>query len=199
MSISDFETVKHSLKEFLRDKNTKAKLSHILDKKSNDWEKWFQIEFEFFLEHTLKYSAKREVKAKINQKHQTGRQYAFVDLIFRKKHTRVDRFIYLEFKLAKRATILINNMWEDLSKNRQIVSSHYTNTGLKRRSLWCIGFYRDFSPVSLNRAEDSLYKDYSKYYSIHHEPIYICKCRGKRHFISCNKVGLVIIGSGSDN
>jgi len=48
MSNHDFETVKDSLYKFFSHKNTKVKLAHILDKGTNDWEKWFQIEYEFF-------------------------------------------------------------------------------------------------------------------------------------------------------
>lgn len=195
MSSNDFNTVKESLDAFLADKNTKSKLSHILDKGTNDWEKWFQIEFEYYLEHILKYKAKREVRATADQRHQTGRQHMFIDLIFRKKRTRLDKFIYLEFKLGKKPTALINKMWDDLLKNDQIVSSHYQKSGLKRRSVWSIGFYRDFSPLSLKRASDALVQHYSPYYSIHHAPAYICACRGKNHKEECEKIGVVIIGS----
>ena len=199
MSSGDFETVKESLYAFLADKNTKNKLSHILDKNTNDWEKWFQIEFEYFLEHSLGYSAKREVKADADQRYQTGRRHIFVDLIFRKKRTRLDKFIYLEFKLGNRATTLIQKMWNDLFKIDQIVNSHFIKSKQKRRSVWSIGFYKDFSELSVNRADDALDQHYSPFYSIHHEPVYICKCRGKKHFDDCNKIGLVIIGSGSDS
>jgi len=195
MSSRDFETVKESLYAFLADKNVKNKLSHILDKNTNDWEKWFQIEFEYFLEHSLGYSAKREVKADADQRYRTGRRHVFVDLIFRKHRTRLDRFIYLEFKLGHRATRLIAKMWQDLLKNDQIVNSHYTKSNQKCRSLWSIGFYRDFSPLSVNRAEDALDQHYSPFYTIHHEPVYVCKCRGKVHLKECHKLGLVIIGS----
>jgi len=194
VSSNDFNTVKESLQAFLTDKNTKTKLSHILDKGTNDWEKWLQIEFEYYLEHILKYKARREVRATADQRHQTGRQHMFVDLIFRKQRTRLDKFIYLEFKLGKRPTALINNMWKDLLKNDEIVSSHFKKTGQKRRSVWSIGFYRDFSPLSVKRADEALDQHYSPFYSIHHEPVWFCKCRGKNHDETCHKVGMVIIG-----
>ncbi|NNS06217.1 hypothetical protein [Erwinia sp. JH02] len=197
MSNYDFETVKDSLYKFFSDKNTKVKLAHILDKGTNDWEKWFQIEYEFFLENSLDYKAKRELRAIADRRHQTGRSHMFVDLIFRKKGSRLDRFIYLEFKLGKKPTTLVNNMKEDLFKNYEIVESHYKKTGLKRRSVWSIGFYRNFSTLTINRAEDELKYIRSKHFSVLHDTLYICKCRGKNHTDECHKLGLVIIGSGT--
>lgn len=147
MSRKDFEIVKETLIGFLSDKNIKTKMSHILDKDTSDWEKWFQIEFEHFIENPLGYSAKREVSAIADRRHQSGRKHMYVDLIFRKKNTRIDRFIYLEFKLAKNPTTLVNNMWKDIVKNYEIVKSHFNNSDKKRRSEWSIGFYRNFNPT----------------------------------------------------
>lgn len=197
MSNYDFETVKDSLYKFFSNKNTRIKLAHILDKGTNDWEKWFQVEYEFFLEDSLKYKAKRELRAIADRRHKTGREYMFVDLIFRKKRSRLDRFIYLEFKLGKRPTTLIKDMKRDLIKNDEIVRSHYIKTGLKRRSVWSIGFYRKYSILTSIRAEDELKYIRSKHFSVLHDTLYICKCRGKNHTDECHKLGLVIIGSGT--
>jgi len=121
----------------------------------------------------------------------------FVDLIFRKKRSRLDRFIYLEFKLGKKPTTLVNNMIDDLIKNNEIVKSHYKKTGLKRRSAWCIGFYRNFSKLTINRTNEELKNISSNDFSVLHDTLYICKCRGKVHADKCHKLGLVIIGSGN--
>lgn len=198
MSHKDFGTVKETLLGFLSEKSIKEKMSHILDKGTNDWEKWFQIEFEYFIEHSLGYSAKREIRAIADKRHQSGRQHMYVDLIFRKKNTRTDRFIYLEFKLAKNPTTLVNNMWKDIVKNYEIVQSHFTSSGRKRRSVWSIGFYRNFNPTTLKKVDESLSEEYSENFYTYHESIFMCKCRGKKHSEECNKIGVIIIGSGSE-
>lgn len=69
----------------------------------------------------------------------------YVDLIFRKKNTRIDRFIYLEFKLAKNPKTLVNNMWKYIVENYEIVKSHFNNSDKKRRSVWSIDFFIEIS------------------------------------------------------
>lgn len=197
MSRKDFETVKETLLAFLADKNTKAKMSHILDKGTSDWEKWFQIEFEYYIENSLGYSAKREIRAIADQRHKSGRKHMYVDLIFRKKNTRTDRFIYLEFKLAKNPTTLVNNMWNDIVKNYEIVKSHFNYSGKKRRSVWSIGFYRNFNPSTIAKVDKCLDEEYSENFYTYHEPVYMCKCSDKKHIEGCNKLGVIVIGSGS--
>ncbi|MEQ9995630.1 MULTISPECIES: hypothetical protein [Pectobacterium] len=197
MSKQDLETIKESLYSFLYKKDIKNKLSHILAKGTNDWEKWLQIEFEYFLENDMGYIAKREIRALTDKRHNTGRSHLFVDLIFRKKGTRLDRFIYLELKLGMRSTELINKMWIDMLKNDEILNSQYKKNSVKRRSFWSVGFYRDFGKTSIKRTNDALdgYKD--DHYLTHHDTIYVCRCRGKKHTEECQKTGLIIIGFGS--
>ncbi len=177
----DIKVLEGALTEFFAHKNTKEKLSHILDKEANDWEKWLQIEFEFFLEHHLDFSAKRELRAITDKRHQSGRQHVIVDLIFRKKRTRLDKFIYVEFKLAKRATELVDCIATDLIKNYEVVNSHFAKAKQKRRSIWGVGFYRDFSPLTVNRADERLNGLKEDGFSFRHDPVYICKCRGSKH------------------
>ncbi|NQE77087.1 hypothetical protein [Pantoea ananatis] len=187
---ADFGLVKNSIDAFLASKNIKEKLAHILEKGTNDWEKWIQIELEYFLEKELGYMAKREHRAINDRRSTPERESMFVDLIFRKRMTRKDRFIYLELKCSKRATDLLSGMSKDVTKVDSIKQSYYMNTSYKRRSFWCVGFYQYFSDLTINRAGEKLLKEHAPYY---HTTIHACKCRGIKHKDECKKLGLIII------
>ncbi|MGK3141061.1 hypothetical protein [Pantoea sp. C2G6] len=186
---ADLALVKECLFEFLKKKEIKAKLSFIIEKEYRDWEKWFQIEFESFLMHEKGYRTRRELKAKSDKRSRLNRFYMFVDLIFRKPNTSKNKYIYLEFKRAMRATTLVNGMISDITKVNSIVKSHYTEGEFKQRSFWCVGFYQSFQPISVNRAG----KDIGAYKRYVHEPVYLCACRGKTHTEECLKLGVVVI------
>lgn len=185
----DFELVKESLLEFIKKKEVKARFAHVVANEYNDWEKWFQIEFEYFLLNEKGFHTRRELKAKSDQRSKLNRFYMFVDLIFRKPNTAKDQYIYLEFKRAIKATTLVKGMLHDISKVNSIVKSHYIETEIKQRSFWCVGFYHSFHNLTVDRAQEEI-KQYSKSF---HEPVYLCSCRGASHYDECTKIGVAII------
>ncbi|MXP51793.1 hypothetical protein FD737_01630 [Pantoea sp. Seng] len=185
----DFKLVKNLLLEFIKKKEIKARFSHVIDNEYNDWEKWFQIEFEYFLLDQKGFHTRRELKAKSDKRSKLNRFYMFVDLIFRKPNTAKDQYIYLEFKRAVKATTLVKGMLGDITKVNSIVKSHYIETEIKQRSFWCVGFYHSFHTLTVDRAQEEI-KQYSK---IFHEVVYLCSCRGASHQDKCPKIGLIII------
>jgi len=185
----DFKLVKNLLTEFIKKKEIKARFAHIIANDYNDWEKWFQIEFEYFLLNEKDFRTRRELKAKSDKRSKLNRLYMFVDLIFRKPNTARDQYIYLEFKRAIKATTLIKGMLDDITKVNSIVKSHYIETEIKQRSFWCIGFYHSFQPLTVSRAEEEI-QQYSRYF---HENVYLCSCRSASHHEECPKIGVVII------
>ncbi|MDJ0042276.1 hypothetical protein ACQV2C_13805 [Pantoea allii] len=187
--LKDFKLIKELLLDFLSKKEIKAKFSHVINNQYNDWEKWFQIEFEYFLLNEKNYHTRRELKANSDKRSKLNRLYMFVDLIFRKPNTAKDQYIYIEFKRAVKATTLVKKMLEDITKVRSIVASHYVETEIKQRSFWCIGFYHSFQPLTVNRAQEEI----DLYTKKFHEPFYLCSCRGKSHHEDCPKIGIVII------
>lgn len=185
----DFKVVKELLLDFMKKKEVKAKFAHVVANEYNDWEKWFQIEFEYFLKYEKDFHTRRELKAKSDQRSKLNRFYMFVDLIFRKPNTTQGQYIYLEFKRAIKATTLVKGMLNDITKVNSIVKSHYVETEIKQRSFWCIGFYHSFHPLTVSRAEEEI-NQYSKSF---HQPVYLCSCRVKSHHEDCLKIGVVII------
>ncbi|MCS3429538.1 hypothetical protein [Klebsiella sp. BIGb0407] len=185
----DFKLVKELLLEFIKKKEVKSRLSHVVANEYNDWEKWFQIEFEYFLLNEKYFHTRRELKANSDKRSKLNRFYMFVDLIFRKPNTAKDQYIYLEFKRAVKATTLVKEMLNDITKVNSIVQSHYVETEIKQRSFWCVGFYHSFHTLTVDRAK----KEISQYSKIFHEPVYLCSCRGASHYDECLKIGVVII------
>lgn len=187
--LEDFKLVNNLLLEFIKKKEVKAKFAHVVDNEYNDWEKWFQIEFEYFLLNEKNFHTRRELKAKSDKRSKLNRFYMFVDLIFRKPNTAKDQYIYIEFKRAVKATTLVKGMLADITKVNSIVKSHYAETEMKQRSFWCVGFYHSFHSLTVDRAKEEI-KPYSK---IFHEAVYLCSCRGASHHDKCTKIGLIII------
>ncbi|WP_041689464.1 hypothetical protein [Enterobacter sp. 638] len=184
----DFKIVKELLLEFIKKKEVKTKFSHVIANEYNDWEKWFQIEFEYFLIEKG-FRTRRELFAKSDKRSKLNRFYMFVDLIFRKPNTAKDQYIYLEFKRAVKATVLVKGMLNDITKVNSIVKSHYVETEIKQRSFWCVGFYHSFHTLTVDRAQNEI-NQYSKSF---HESVYLCSCRGASHNNECQKIGVVII------
>lgn len=187
--LQDFNLVKCLLLEFLTRKEIKEKFAYVIKNEYNDWEKWFQIEFEYFLLNKKKFKTRRELKAKSDGRSKLGRLYMFVDLIFRKPNTARNNYFYIEFKRAIKATTLVKAMLKDIVKVRSIIKSHYAETEIKQRSFWCVGFYHSFNPLTVGRAKDEI-ESYSKNF---HERVYLCNCRGKSHKNDCYQIGVVII------
>lgn len=188
---NDFETVIYCVESFLKEKNTRNKLNHILEKGSNDWEKWLQIELEYYMEHVQGYIARREHRAIPDNRQLSGKSHMFVDLIFRKKMSRKDRFIYLELKCSKRGSTLLRGMSKDITKIDSIRNSYFEVSGVKRRSFWCVGFYQKCDEKSAERLGTKIKKE--GYSRVHHKALNLCSCRGKNHKDTCRKIGLVIL------
>ncbi len=58
---ADSNTVKTIMDQFLKDEGVRARLRMILKRERNDWEKWLQVELEYFMSQMPGIHVEREI------------------------------------------------------------------------------------------------------------------------------------------
>ncbi|AKF37311.1 hypothetical protein LI89_15640 [Yersinia enterocolitica] len=182
---ADFIIVRGIVDSFLKDETIRSKLAYISDKKTNDWEKWLQIELEYFMKNKHQLIVLRETAAIPDKRILKNRYKMYVDIIFRKKRTRINSYIFLELKCTKRVSALLKGIEMDINKVNSIRTTEYD-----QRSFWCIGFHHACDTKSIDKINNFRIK----YDFFHHEIIELCNC-GDVHLANCKKkqIGLLIV------
>jgi hypothetical protein len=182
---ADAITVRSIMESFVKDANVKARLRLICERDRNDWEKWLQVELEYFISQTEGLSVEREVEAFPDNRLLRNRYNMFIDLAIRKKRTRLNAFIFLELKCSRNVQALINGFEADIKKIDSIKKCIYD-----RRSFWGVGFHLNCSPRSTKKI-----KNYTEQYEYgFHDIIKLCECAEE---VDCdcmaNTLGFAII------
>ncbi|NYS29472.1 MULTISPECIES: hypothetical protein [unclassified Pantoea] len=181
---SDFNTVKEIMEGFLLDDSIRKKLLSICRTKRNDWEKWFQLELEFYISSLKNFTVDREVKAIPDNRKMKERLNMFVDFAIRKKHTKKNSFIFIEIKCSTNPQALINGFNKDIKKINSIKSCNYDT-----RSFWCVGFHKNCTQKSIEKMVE-----YAESWKGHHEVIRLCDClEGLDCQCKDNKIGFAIL------
>lgn len=160
MEKADFNTVKALVDLFIKQDHIINRLDMIKNQSINDWEKWLQLELEFFMrQHESIANVEREALYLCDRRSTQDRFTMFVDLKFRKKRARLDSYIFLELKCSRSPTALINSMEKDIEKVSCMRAS-----GDDGRSFWCVGFYTNTGERSAITIKNRLNDYYYKYY-----------------------------------
>jgi len=182
---ADANTVKTIMDEFLKDEGVRARLRMILKRERNDWEKWLQVELEYFMTQLPGVYVEREILALPDNRKLRDRYNMFIDIAFRKKRTRINSYIFLELKCSKRPQTLINGFKKDVKKLLAIKKCL-----LGTRSFWCVGFHLNCEPKNI----DTMNKFVNEWYYGYSKVIKLCDC-GDEIECSCtdNKIGFAVI------
>lgn len=133
----DFEFIVSIIEDFVSQKQIKNRLAMIINESIKDWEKWLQLELEFFLRTRENVSdVKRETSYVCDLRRRMQQFSMFIDLKFRRKYTPVDTYIMVELKCALSGSALVRKMNNDIDKVNSMLPSWDDG-----RSFWCIGFY----------------------------------------------------------
>lgn len=182
---ADAITVRTIMDQFIKDEGVKARLRMIRERNRNDWEKWLQIELEYFISQTEGISVDREVEAFPDNRKLRERYNMFIDLAIRKKRTRLNSYIFLELKCTRNVQALINGFEADIQKINAIKKCSYD-----ARSFWCVGFHLNCSPRSVAKMKAYAVDEWDGY----HEVIKLCDCSVE---VECgctdSKVGFAVI------
>lgn len=180
----DFKTVKLLMEDFLQNDLIRKKLHSICRSRRNDWEKWLQLELEFFISSLDGFNVDREVEAIPDNRKMKNRLNMFVDFAIRKKHTKLNSFIFLELKCSTNPQTLINGFNRDIDKINAIKRCIY-----ETRSFWCVGFHKNCTDKSVAKMNE-----YVERWEGYHEVIKLCNCADE---INCgcedNKIGFAIL------
>ncbi|HEP0936952.1 TPA: hypothetical protein QIX40_004390 [Enterobacter roggenkampii] len=164
---ADAITVRIIMDQFIKDEGVKARLKMIRERDRNDWEKWLQVELEYFITQTEGIQVDREIEAFPDNRMLRERYNMFIDLAIRKKRTRLNSYIFLELKCSRNAQALINGFEKDIQKINAIKKCIYDT-----RSFWCVGFHLNCSPRSVIKTKS--YIDVCEYG--YHEVIKLSDC-----------------------
>ena len=180
----DAITVKTIMEQFIKDDLIKKKLRMICNSKKNDWEKWLQLEIEFFMSSLDGINIEREVQAIPDNRKLKNRSNMFIDLAFRKKRTRQNAYIFLELKCKNNVQSLINGFERDIKKINSLKSCM-----LDQRSFWCVGFHKNCTDRSIKKINS-----YVEGWNGFHSVIKLCDCPDDNN-CTClnNKVGFAIL------
>lgn len=182
---ADARTVRTILTTFLEDEHIKSKLRLIRKRNRNDWEKWLQVELEYFISKLPNVHVEREIKAIPDNRKLPNRKLMSVDLIFSKIRNIEKSYIFLEFKCTRNVGALIKGFNADITRINSIKSCNYD-----RQSFWCVGFHLNCSALSKKRIKDHVAQYPNSSYSI----IKLCDCSQQE---SCNcvneQIGFAII------
>ena len=182
---ADANTVKTIMDEFLKDEGVRARLRMILNRNTNDWEKWLQIELEYFMINLPNIFVEREVPALPYKSKLPNQSKMYIDLAFRKKRTRINSYIFLELKCTRNPQALINGFEKDFNKIDALKKCMFDF-----RSFWCVGFHLNCEPASIVKMK----KFVSNWYYGYSKIIKLCNC-GDEIECQCtdNKIGFAVI------
>lgn len=156
----DFEFVVAIVQDFVSQKQIKNRLQMIINESIKDWEKWLQLELEYFLRTRENVSeVQREANYVCDLRRRSEQFSMFIDLKFRRKYTSVNTFIMVELKCALSGSDLIKKMERDIDKVDSMLRS-----GDDGRSFWCVGFYTAMKEnnglTTRNMKTDTMLKEY---------------------------------------
>jgi len=182
---ADSITVRSIMDQFIKNDVIREKLRYICANKRNDWEKWLQMELEFFMSDLDGIMVDREIPATPDNRKLKDQYSMYIDLVFRKKRTRRNSYIFLELKCTKDVQALINGFNRDANKIYAIRECMYDT-----RSYWCVGFHKNCTDKSLNKIR----KFVSGHQHGYHEVIKLCDCP-EDYECECedNKIGFAVI------
>ncbi|ELY2855195.1 hypothetical protein SMC92_002230 [Cronobacter dublinensis] len=180
----DFKTVKQIMEAFLLNDIIRKKLRMICNSKRNDWEKWLQLELEFFISSLDGFNIDREVQAFPDNRKMKNRLNMFVDFAIRKRRTKLNSYIFIELKCSTNPQALINGFNRDINKINAIKKCSYDT-----RSFWCVGFHKNCTEKSIKKMIN-----YVDDWNGHHEVIKLCDCPTETE-CKCknNKIGFAIL------
>lgn len=137
----DFDFIQGVMNDFLARKSIRQRLKYFAEIKSNDWERWLQVELEYFFEaHESVSECYRECSyyKDMRKNDAKGKQTALVDMALRKKYSKSDYYNLIEFKVNSYRDYCLNAMLEDVKKIRAIKKSESD-----ARAVFYIGFFYD--------------------------------------------------------
>ena len=181
----DAMTVRGIMDRFLKSEPIQNRLRFILTKDINDWEKWLQLELQYFMTTIDGIEVEKEVSAIPDRRKLKDRYGMYVDLAFKRQRTRKNSYIFLELKCAKDAHKLIKGFHRDVKKINSIRSCT-----LSHESFWCVGFHLDCTEKSVNKIQTEV----SSWKYGYNEIIKVCDCN-EDFECECedNKIGFAII------
>ncbi len=147
---ADFEFLKDLYNRFLSKLYIRKRLRFIDEYGFTDWEKWFQIEFAYFLADSADIEWYREVSVKGYSKKKKVKINSYVDFALRRKGYARRRFILLEMKQHNNYKYCIDNMFGDLYKIYHIdryiskgkrVDVTQLNVKMEVRTYWGAGIH----------------------------------------------------------
>lgn len=182
---ADAITVRSIMDQFIKNDMIKEKLRYICTKERNDWEKWLQLELEFFMSNLPGIIVDREIHAFPDNRKLKDQYNMFIDLAFRKEKTRQNSYIFLELKCTNNVQPLINGFIRDANKVYAIKKCMYDT-----RSFWCVGFHKNCTDRSIKKMNDFV----SRHEYGYHEVIKLCDCP-EDYDCECedNKIGFAVI------
>ncbi|MEB7542052.1 hypothetical protein [Enterobacter huaxiensis] len=182
---ADAITVRSIMDQFIKSESVKSRLKMIRERDRNDWEKWLQVELEYFISQTDGIYVDREIEAFPDNRKLRERYNMYIDLAIRKKRTRLNAYIFLELKCTRNVQTLINGFESDIHKINAI-----KKCSVDARSFWCVGFHLNCSERSLTKIKNYVAEwDYG-----YHEVIKLCDC-GDDLACGCtnNTIGFAVI------
>ncbi|MDX6042808.1 hypothetical protein [Scandinavium lactucae] len=182
---ADAITVRTIMEQFVKDEGVKSRLRMIRKRDRNDWEKWLQVELEYFISQTEGIQVEREVEAFPDNRKLRERYNMYIDLAIRKKRTRLNSFIFLELKCSRNVQTLINGFEKDIKKINAIKRCIY-----ETRSFWCVGFHLNCSPNNITKIKNYI----DEYDYGYHDLIKLCDCDDDLECdCSDSKIGFAVV------
>ena len=176
----DFLEIETSLEAFLADDEVLNKME-MINGAINDWEKWLQIELQYYFQSHPLFSCERERPFSLLLPGSAKKQVMSVDLVLKRESKKAEQDIYIELKCVKK-----------LSTLRRVLNKDYTKLQLlaqyqPMRSFWCIAFYWNYDESNVDMAPFLAGYKYAV-----HSAIDLCGCGDPL----CDeaKMGYVIIG-----
>lgn len=181
---NDFSLLVKLLNGFLKKDEIKKRLYSFVEKETNDWEKWLQIEFAHYLTSKKKYELHREVTIYLDPIDYPDSRLAKVDLILREKSSPSDDYIFIEFKCTKRVVPLVRGLAADQKKISAIRQCNY-----KMRNYLGVGFHLFCEPDDIEFMEKYVTEQLKGSYAV----FKLCECP-VRYNCQCefNEIGVVL-------
>ncbi|MGY5957708.1 PD-(D/E)XK nuclease superfamily protein [Kosakonia sp. BK9b] len=176
----DFIEIEDSLDVFLADDVVIEKMQ-MINGEINDWEKWLQIELQYYFQHHPLFQCQREKQFSLTLPGSAIRRVMSVDLVLKRETTKAIQDIYVELKCVKRLSTLRRVLQKDYAK-LHLLAQHQP-----MRSFWCIAFYWNYDESDVAMAPFLAGYKYAV-----HKAIDLCGC-GDPHCEEA-RMGYVIIG-----
>lgn len=174
----DGADIKNLISEFMSKSHIKSKLDFIKNNEISDWEKWLQLELQYYIDSKQRYEVQREIRASPDRRKLKGRSRIFIDIVFRKFGTAIGQFYFVELKTNPYMSSLYSLMCEDYIKLKGMLSCDYN-----QRSFWFVGFYTITDQPNRQEVKNMIKQDVWEF--IFNDEFQV----GKN-----NKIGVLILG-----